>query len=127
MAKILVIDDSIVARMSVKGCIPKDCGHEISEAADGATAVSAFKTLRPDITFLDLTMPDRHGLDILEELRQDFPEAIVIILSADTQKQTQEKAAQLGAFSMIKKPPVKGIIQSEIARAMAALEEAHHE
>lgn len=127
MAKILVIDDSIVARMSVKGCIPKDCGHEISEAADGTTAITQFKTLRPDITFLDLTMPDRHGLDILEELRRDFPEAIVIILSADTQKQTQEKAAQLGAFSMIKKPPVKGIIQSEIARAMAALEEAHHE
>jgi two-component system chemotaxis response regulator CheY len=72
-------------------------------------------------------MPDRHGLDILEELRQDFPEAIVIILSADTQKQTQEKAAQLGAFSMIKKPPMKEIIQSEIARAMAVLEEVHHE
>lgn len=125
MAKILVIDDSIVARMSVKGCIPKDSGHEISEAADGATAISQFRTLHPDITFLDLTMPDRHGLDILEEMRRDFPEAIVIILSADTQKQTQEKAAQLGVFSIIKKPPVKEIIQSEIARALAALEARH--
>jgi two-component system chemotaxis response regulator CheY len=125
MAKILIIDDSIVARMSVKGCIPKDNGHELAEAGDGATAIEKFRTLRPDITFLDLTMPDRHGLEILEELRQDFPESIIIILSADTQKQTQEKAAQLGAFSMIKKPPVKEIIQSEIARAMAMMETRH--
>jgi two-component system chemotaxis response regulator CheY len=125
MAKILIIDDSIVARMSVKGCIPKDCGHELAEAGDGAKALALFRYMHPDITFLDLTMPDRHGLEILEELRHDFPESIIIILSADTQKQTQEKALQLGAFSMIKKPPVKEVIQSEIARALAILEGRH--
>jgi len=104
MAKILIIDDSIVARMSVKGCIPKDCGHELAEAADGTTALALFRTMRPDIT---------------------FPESIIIILSADTQKQTQEKAEQLGAFSMIKKPPVKQVIQSEIARALTIMEGCH--
>jgi two-component system chemotaxis response regulator CheY len=125
MAKILIIDDSIVARMSVKGCIPKDCGHELAEAADGTTALALFRSMRPDITFLDLTMPDRHGLEVLEELRREFPESIIIILSADTQKQTQEKAEQLGAFSMIKKPPVKQVIQSEIARALTIMEGCH--
>lgn len=125
MAKILIIDDSIVARMSVKGCIPKDCGHELAEASDGATALTLFRSMQPDITFLDLTMPDRHGLEILEELRRDFPESIIIILSADTQKQTQEKAEQLGAFSMIKKPPAKAVIQSEIARALSIAEGCH--
>ncbi len=125
MAKILIIDDSIVARMSVKSCIPKDLGHELAEAGDGLKALEIFRYMRPDVTFLDLTMPDRHGLEILEELRRDFPEAIIIILSADTQKQTQEKAEQLGAFSMLKKPPVKEVIQSELARALAIVEGRH--
>jgi len=125
MAKILIVDDSVVARMSVKGCIPKDLGHELAEAGDGSKALEIFRSMRPDVTFLDLTMPDRHGLEILEELRRDFPEAIIIILSADTQKQTQEKAEQLGAFSMLKKPPVKEVIQSELARALAIVEEHH--
>ena len=121
MAKILIVDDSIVARMSVKGCIPKDQGHALAEAGNGATAIEIFRTMSTDITFLDLTMPDRHGLDILEELRQDFPEAIFIILSADTQKQTRERAEQLGAFSIIGKPPVKETILSELSRALAVI------
>jgi two-component system chemotaxis response regulator CheY len=125
MAKILIVDDSVVARMSVKGCIPKDLGHELAEAGDGLKALEIFRSMRPDVTFLDLTMPDRHGLEILEELRRDFPESIIIILSADTQKQTREKAEQLGAFSVLKKPPVKEVIQSELARALAIVEERH--
>lgn len=58
-------------------------------------------------------------------LDRDFPDAIIIILSADTQKQIQEKAEQLGAFSMLKKPPVKEVIQSELARALAIVEGRH--
>ncbi|MFH0995064.1 MAG: response regulator [Pseudomonadota bacterium] len=125
MAKILIVDDSIVARMSVKGCIPKDLGHELAEAGDGTKALEIFRSMRPDVTFLDLTMPDRHGLEILEEIRRDFPESIVIIISADTQMPTREKAEQLGAFSMVKKPPEKEVIQSEIARALAIVEGRH--
>jgi two-component system chemotaxis response regulator CheY len=119
MAKILIVDDSIVARMGVKSCIPKDQDHELSEAADGATALEKFRSIKPDVTFLDITMPDKNGLEVLEELRKDFPTAVVIILSADIQKQTQERAQRLGAFSIVKKPPVKEVIQAELAKALA--------
>ena len=122
MAKILIVDDSIVARMSVKSCIPKDQGYELAEACDGATALEMFRSIRPDVTFLDLTMPDISGLLVLEELRRDFPLSIFIILSADIQKQTQEKVTTLGAFAMIKKPPVKEIVQVTLANAVAAAE-----
>lgn len=125
MAKILIVDDSIVARMSVKGCIPKDQGHVLAEAADGAKAVELFHSMRPDVTFLDVTMPDRSGLDVLEELRKDFPEAVIIILSADIQKQTQERAHQLGAFSIVKKPPVKEVVQAELDKALAVAGVSH--
>ncbi len=121
MAKILIVDDSIVARMSVKACIPKDQGHELAEAGDGAKGLALFRSLKPDVTFLDLTMPDKNGLEVLEELRLDFPTAVIVILSADIQKQTQEKARLLGAFSIIKKPPVKEVVQAELAKALALL------
>lgn len=119
MAKILVVDDSVVARMGVKACIPKDQGHEIAEAGDGAKAIELFRQMKPDVTFLDITMPDKSGLEVLEELRQDYPEAVIIILSADIQKQTQERASQLGAFSIVKKPPVKEVVQAELAKALS--------
>lgn len=119
MAKILIVDDSIVARMSVKACIPKDQGHELTEAGDGKTALERFRSFQPDVTFLDITMPDISGLVVLEELRKDYPDAVVIILSADIQKQTQEKAQQLGAFSIVKKPPVKDVVQAELVKALS--------
>ena len=117
--KILIVDDSLVARMSVKGCI-KDQGHELAEAGDGLTALAQFKTFMPDVTFLDITMPDKSGLEVLEELRINYPEAVVIILSADTQKQTQERARQLGAFAIVKKPPLKEVVQEALARALVS-------
>lgn len=121
MAKILIVDDSIVARMSVKSCIPKDQGHELFEAGDGAKALETFKSILPDVTFLDLTMPDINGLEVLEELKRDYPDSVIIILSADIQKQTQERAHQLGAYTMVKKPPVRDVVQAELAKALAYL------
>ena len=50
MAKILIVDDSIVARMSVKSCIPKDQGHVLAEAADGIKALEMFRSMLPDVT-----------------------------------------------------------------------------
>ncbi len=118
MAKILIVDDSIVARMSVKACIPKEQGHELIEAGDGTKAIELFHARMPDVTFLDITMPDKSGLDVLEELRRSYPEAVIIILSADIQKQTQERAYQLGAFSIVKKPPLKEVVQAELVKAL---------
>ena len=120
MAKILIVDDSIVARMSVKACIPKEDGHEIAEAADGIKGLEIFRKILPDVTFLDITMPEKSGLEVLAEIRAEFPEAAVIILSADIQKQTQEKVQQLGACSIVKKPPVREVIQAELARVISS-------
>jgi len=125
MAKILIVDDSVVARMSLKRCIPKEQGHEIIEAVDGCSALELFMSASPDVTFLDLTMPDKSGVEVLIELRKDFPEAVVIILSADIQKQTRERVECLGAFSIMKKPPRPDLVHQELARAIAAVEDRH--
>lgn len=119
MAKILVVDDSVVARMCLKRCLPTDAGHEVVEAGGGREALDLFRRVRPDLTFLDLTMEDMHGLEVLEELKKEFPDAAVIILSADQQKKTRERAESLGALSVMPKPPAKEEIQAELDRVLA--------
>lgn len=118
MAKIMIIDDSLVARMSLKACIPKDAGHEIKEGNDGSVAIELYPTFKPDVTFMDLTMPGVDGMAALAEIRRIDPSAKVIILTADIQTRTIERVMELGAFGLLKKPPVKEAVQAELGKAL---------
>jgi two-component system, chemotaxis family, chemotaxis protein CheY len=125
MAKILVVDDSMVARMCHVSYIPENEGHEVVEAGDGPTALETFRCLRPDVTFLDLTMPGMSGIEVLAAIRGEFPEAVVIICTADIQKQTVEKVQQLGAFAVLSKPCGRDVLQAELRKALEQAEKSH--
>lgn len=120
MAKILIVDDSLVARMSLKSCIPKDAGFEIKEGNDGSVGIALFQSFRPDVTFMDLTMPEVDGMTALKEIKKIDPTARVIILTADIQRRTIERVTELGAFAVVKKPPVKEAVLAELKKALAA-------
>jgi len=116
----MIIDDSLVARMSLKSCIPKDSGHEIKEGNDGSVAIELYQSFRPDVTFMDLTMPGIDGITALERIRQIDPTALIIILTADIQRRTFERVTELGAFGILKKPPVREAVITELDKALAA-------
>lgn len=115
--KILIVDDSVVARMGVKNCILKDASYEIYEAFDGFMGVEEFKRVSPDITFLDMTMPVMSGIQALEEIKKIDENAIVIVITADVQPKTIEKVKELGALTLLRKPPKKEDIINAIAKA----------
>jgi two-component system chemotaxis response regulator CheY len=117
--KILVIDDSLLARMAVKKSLPESPPYELAEAADGAQGIKLFGEMAPDIVFTDLTMPVISGFAVLEMLRKLDPRVPVIVLSADIQKRTYEKVMELGAFRMLRKPPQKEEIRRALADALA--------
>ena len=94
--KVLIIDDSIIARMGTKKCIPKE-GYEIFEAINGQEGLDKFKEINPHITFLDLTMPIMDGPEALKKMREHDREAIIVIMSADTQQSTIDNVLALGA------------------------------
>jgi len=125
MAKILVVDDSMVARMCHVASIPDNEGHQVVEAADGPSAVETFRRLRPDVTFLDLTMPGMSGIEVLAAIKEEFPRAVVIICTADIQKQTVETVEQLGAFGVLSKPCAREVLQAELRRALEQAEQPH--
>ncbi len=104
--KVLVTDDSKMARkmvIKVLTDILKD-NVEIYEAQNGQEALDLYKQILPKIVFMDLTMPTMDGFQALEKIKEFDENAKVVIISADIQKLSIDKASQLGAFNFIKKP-----------------------
>jgi two-component system, chemotaxis family, chemotaxis protein CheY len=101
--KILIVDDSSMSRRIMRRIL-ESAGHEIVEASEGATGLEQFFLEKPDLVFLDLTMRDMYGLDVLAKLHELDPEALVIIASADIQDSTREMVVAAGAHAFINKP-----------------------
>jgi two-component system chemotaxis response regulator CheY len=101
--KILIVDDSSMSRRMLRRIV-ESVGYEVVEAGDGATGLEQYFLENPDLVFLDLTMRDMYGLDVLARLRELDPEARVIIASADIQDSTREMVATAGANGFINKP-----------------------
>jgi two-component system chemotaxis response regulator CheY len=119
--KILIVDDSPVARAIIKKCLPKDRDFELTEANNGQEGVQKFKEVRPDLTFLDLTMPVMDGFDALKVIKEEDNLAVVMVLSSDIQNKTVEKVVTLGADMVIPKPPSAESIQEALTKAAKLL------
>ena len=115
--KILLVDDSPVSRRILKSCIPIAEQYEFQEASDGAIALETFKRFRPDLTFMDINMPNMNGLECLAEIRKINHQAKVILCSSEINSETQSNLLALGALMGIKKPPTKEIIQEVLMKA----------
>jgi len=114
--KILIVDDSPVARKILKSCIPADKGYELHEADDGTAGLQRFKEVHPSVTFLDITMAHMDGMECLEEIKMLDQDAVVVMCTADIQPKSAQKAENLGAFTMIKKPPSKNVVREVLER-----------
>ena len=119
--KILIVDDSPISIKIIKSCIPIDKGYELFDASNGQIGVEQYKQHQPDLTFMDLTMPVMNGFEALEEILKFDQRALVIILTADVQIKAVAKAHDLGAFTVVKKPPAKESIAAAIKEATDAL------
>jgi len=119
VTKVLIVDDSLVARMSLRGAI-KDCGAEWKEAASGEAALDLVEEgFLPEVVFLDLTMPGIGGMETLRRLKSSSPEARVIVVTADFQPDTLEEIRCLGAFDILRKPADPGLVRGALDRARA--------
>jgi len=101
--KILIIDDSSMSRRMMRRII-ESAGHEVVEAEDGAAGIEKYFLENPDAVFLDLTMKDMYGLDVLAKLREIDSDARVVIASADIQDLTRTMVTEAGADGFINKP-----------------------
>ena len=100
---ILLTDDEPHIRKFV-GLVLRHFGNpRILEAANGAEAVELYKLHQPDLVLLDVNMPVLDGVQALTQIRAFDPEAVVVMLTSLTNRQTVEECARLGAADYIRK------------------------
>jgi len=102
--RILVVDDSAMARKMLIKSLPAAWDVEIQQASNGMEAIAAYRSGEFDVMFLDLTMPEMDGFQVLEALRREELNCLVIVVSADIQPAARERVRQLGAIAFVPKP-----------------------
>src|SRR3974377_281943 len=79
--RILTVDDHPVVRQGIAGLLGVQSDMVVvGEASNGREAIQQFRTHRPDVTLMDLQMPEMNGIDALIAIRNEFPDAKVIVL-----------------------------------------------
>jgi chemotaxis protein CheY-P-specific phosphatase CheC/DNA-binding response OmpR family regulator len=102
--KLLICDDSNMARKQLARSLPDDWDVDLSFAANGAEGIEAIKAGKGDVLLLDLNMPVMDGYQVLEAiLEQDLP-TLTIVVSGDIQPEAHKRVTGLGALDFIKKP-----------------------
>lgn len=101
---LLICDDSNMARKQVARSLPEGWDVDITFACNGLEGVEAIRAGKGEIVFLDLTMPEMDGFQVLEWVRQEEQKSIVIVISGDIQPEARERVMKSGALEFIKKP-----------------------
>lgn len=101
MARVLVIDDDQGIRMVLRRIL-EQAGHEVTEASNGAEGVCAYRQAPAEVVLTNILMPEKDGLEVIRELRQDFPDLKSIALSAHPLY--LQAAMDLGALRTLSKP-----------------------
>lgn len=103
-ARILVVDDAAFMRMMIRDILVKNGFEVAGEAANGKEAVEKYQELNPDVTTMDITMPEMDGITAVREIRKADPNARIIMCSAMGQQAMVLDAIQAGARDFIVKP-----------------------
>lgn len=104
MARILIVDDSLVARKALEKIVTAKGHLVVGEAANGAEAFTEYKKLKPDLVTLDLAMPGCDGMQALSDILSVFSDARIIVVSARQDREVILEALERGAKHFIAKP-----------------------
>lgn len=103
MTKIMVVDDAKFMRVRLNKLLSAH-GYAVVEAENGEQAVQVYKAERPAAVLMDITMPQKTGIEALTEIRGFDPQAKVIMLTALGQESMVVQAVQAGAKDYVVKP-----------------------
>lgn len=101
---VLIVDDTAFMRKMLGDMLKKNGYEVIGEAANGVEAIEKYQELNPDIVTMDITMPEKNGLEALADIIAINPNAVVIMCSAMGQQDKVEQALTSGAKDFIIKP-----------------------
>src|ERR1044072_5359024 len=116
--RILSVDDHPLFRTGIAALLATQPDMSIvAEAANGREAVQQFRTHRPDITLMDLQMPEMNGLDAMMAIRGEFPDARIIVLTTYTGDVQVLRAMKTGARAYL----LKSLLDKELLDTIRAV------
>ena len=101
---ILLVDDAAFMRMMLKDILTKNGYNVIGEAENGLQAIEKYKELKPNLTILDITMPEMDGIAAAKGIKSADPNALIVMCSAMGQQSMVVESIQAGARDFIVKP-----------------------
>jgi len=107
LIQILTVDDHALLRKGIAGLVSAEPDMEvIAEASTGVEAIQQFREYRPDVTLMDLLMPDMGGIEAIIAIRNEFPDARIIVLTTYTGDVQVARALKAGARAFVLKARV---------------------
>ncbi len=116
-AKILIADDSAYMRSILKDLLLRNGYDVIGEAENGKEVLGLYRKLKPDVVAMDIMMPEMSGIQALKEIKENYPEARVVMTAAMGQQHLVVEAIRAGAADFFIKP-----VQAE--RVVEAIDKA---
>ena len=101
--RILVVDDELVIRESLKGWLKKG-GYQVDAADGGAAALAMLEDTPYDLLFLDIMMPVMNGIEVLQAVKERYPQTMVVMITAYGSVETAVEAMKGGASDYLMKP-----------------------
>jgi two-component system, chemotaxis family, chemotaxis protein CheY len=118
MARVLIADDAAFMRMMIRNILTQN-GHEVvGEAENGQEAVQRYAELKPDVTTMDITMPEKDGIAALKEIMAADPTARVVMCSALGQESKVIESIRSGAKDFVVKPFQQDRVLAALAKAL---------
>ena len=122
MARILIVDDEELVRNTLRRILQRE-GHDVVEAENGERGLEIFRSQAIDLVLADLFMPVMDGLAMLNELRQEFPEAKLIAISGSVYEREPkflEIAGRMESVMTLAKPFTAGQVAAVVSETLAA-------
>jgi DNA-binding NarL/FixJ family response regulator len=112
--RILSVDDNPLLREGIAAIIESQRDMVlVSQAVNGVEAIQQYRNLKPDVTLMDLRLPDLNGIDALIAIRREFPDARVIILTTFEDDVENQRALEAGASGyLLKSLPPNELLQA---------------
>src|SRR6202050_2985761 len=118
LSRILALDDHFIFREGIVGLLADQADMQlVAEASNGREAIQQFRTHRPEVTLMDLQMPEMNGLDAVIAIRGEFPEAKIIVLTTYTGDAQVLRALKAGARAYL----LKNLLHREFLETIRAV------